>query len=69
MYKTIRRTNAFNLNLAGDRAAYDEIHNNPLCTILEKIKEKLRQEQHEGETKTVTEQLVLIVTWQEKQLC
>ena len=69
MYTTIKHTRQFSLDTPLDRDEYDSIINNPLCTILEKSKEKLRDEEQEGETRRVTERIVLLVTWQEKKLC
>lgn len=69
MYTTIKHTRQFSLDTPQDRDEYDSIINNPLCTILEKSKEKLRDEEQEGETRRVTERIVLLVTWQEKKLC
>lgn len=69
MYKTIKRTRQFDFSDFKDREEYDSVLNDPLCTILEKVKEKLRSEEQIGESRVVTERLVFLVTWQEKKLC
>jgi len=69
VFTTVRRTAQFDLNSQKDRFTYDEILNDPLCTIIEKIKEKMREESRDGEEVTIKERLVFIVTWEEKKLC
>lgn len=69
MYKTTKYTRQFCMSDSKDRDEYDEIVNNPLCTVLEKSKEKLREEEQIGESRVVKETLVFLVTWQEKKLC
>jgi hypothetical protein len=68
MHKMKLRTQTFNMNEPEERKHYEEILNNPLCSIIEKIKEKLKETTFEGETQHVTERLMFIVTWQEKSL-
>jgi len=48
---------------------YDEVLNDPLCTIIdeETIKESEREYQDEGQM-IQTDEIVKLVTWEEKQL-
>lgn len=68
MYRSIKRTKSFDLNIEKDLLAYDEILNNPMCTILREIKEKIgeRSFNDEGKISGFHDRLVLIVTWEEK---
>jgi len=54
----------------GDREFYSAIIDNPLCHVLNVIKEKLTEKamNDEGEPSYIKERIVLIVTWQEKKL-
>lgn len=70
MYDTKTFTEQFDMEITKDRDKYSEIINNPMCTILEKIKEKLTEKamDSEGEPSYIKERIVLIVTWQERKL-
>lgn len=70
MYDTRRETKKFNTDASEDIAEYDAILNNPLCSILNERKEKLREEVFDGEGNLVraNEHIVLVVTWEEKTL-
>lgn len=68
MYQTVKRTRSFDVGIEKDLLAYDEILNNPLCTILREIKEKIseRSFNDEGKIAGFNDRLFLIVTWEEK---
>ena len=70
MYSTVKKTARFDTEKKNDLAAYDEVINNPLCTVLEKEKEKIRDEHRddEGNISFVNERHVWVVTWEEKML-
>lgn len=70
MYSVKRKTARFNTEKKEDLARYDEILNNPLCAILSKEKEKIRDEQRddEGNVIFVHEKFVWVVTWEERVL-
>jgi len=70
MYETKTFTEQFDMEVTKDREKYSEIINNPMCSVMEKIKEKLTEKamNDEGEPSYIKERIVLIVTWQEKKL-
>lgn len=63
-----RRILKLNLDDKADRQEYDDILNDPLCTILSKKWEKLREEDWIGEDGSVKETTWLIVEIEEKKL-
>ena len=72
MYAITRHTRQFDFSEAEHIADYDAVLNDPLCTILDKVKEKLRDEERDGDTGrtiSVKERLVFLVTWEVKKLC
>ena len=70
MYNTINRTRRFDVGIPKDLEAYDAIINNPNCSIIREIKEKITQKDinEEGNIVSINEFLILIVTYQEKIL-
>ena len=70
MYKVKTQTAKFDTNSVEDLKEYDAILNNPLCTIIREIKEKLSTKHFDDEGKPTyqDDKLVLVVTWQEKAL-
>lgn len=69
MYNIVRRTQKFDTDNQTDMSEYDEILNNPLCSIIVERKEKLRDEQYdEGKLISSSETILLVVTWDEKEL-
>jgi len=71
MYRTVRKTQKFNTDNSRDLAEYDQILNNPLCTVISERREKLSQMEYNEETgKPVSrdEHVILVVTWEEKTL-
>ena len=70
MYAKKRHTARFDTEKEVDLAGYDEILNNPLCTIIDRKQEKVREEHkdEEGNTVYVKERIVWVVTWEERQL-
>lgn len=70
MYRQEIHTEKFNTSQEKELAEYDKILNNPLCTVLEKKNEKLREEHYgdEGALISAIEHVVFVVTWKEKSL-
>lgn len=71
MYLTKKETKKFNTEVAEDLREYDEILNDPLCTIISEHKEKLNETDYDEETgKPIrsVDKIVLVVTWEEKYL-
>lgn len=70
MYNTRRETRKFNTDRAEDLREYDKILNNPLCTIINERKEKLNLTtfSEEGRPESSEDNVVLVVTWEEKFL-
>jgi hypothetical protein len=63
-------TRQFDMENTKDRDEYSRIIDDPLCSILSTIKEKLTEKAmgDDGEPSYIKERIVLIVTWQEKRL-
>lgn len=69
MYNIVRDTKKFNTDDERDMERYNEILNNPLCSIIHERKEKLREEQYdEGKLMSSSEAVYLVVTWDKKEL-
>ena len=70
MYSTKHQTRKFDTDEEDELAAYDEILNNPLCTIVSERKEKLKLEDYDGDGNMIhmEEHIILVVTWDEKIL-
>lgn len=71
MYNTVKETRKFDTDDREDMVDYDEILNNPLCTLVTERKEKLRDETRDPETGNIIrliETLILVVTWETKVL-
>ena len=69
MFTTQNFTRTFDVNNTEQMYEYDEILNDPMCTIIREVKEKLvDKEFDEGKLASVSERLVMVVTWQEKKL-
>lgn len=69
MYKTVRTTRRFDLDSSDDLAEYDEIMNDPNCSIVKEIKEKLQDKEfEEGKLVSLHERIVLIITYERKVL-
>ena len=67
MFDIVRRTRKFDTDELADLADYDAILSNPLCSIINEQKEKLRQEQYdEGKLVHSEEHVIKVVTWEEK---
>ena len=69
MYKVERKTKKFSTDDKLAMEEYDAILTDPLCTILNSWREKqINSEYDEGRlTSTVTD-LVMVLTWEERQL-
>lgn len=68
MYNTVSKTAKFDLNNPKDLKTYDDILNDPTCTITREVREKISHKDVDAEG-TITgyyEELVAIVTWQKK---
>ena len=70
MYKVKRKTRKFDTDSADDLAKYDAILNDPLCSILSERNEKLSLRSHDPETKATIsdDKMILVVTWERKEL-
>ena len=70
MYNTERHTQKFNTDETEEMEQYDEILNNPLCTVIAERKEKLSKKEFngEGQMSSIDEHVILVVTWDEKVL-
>lgn len=68
MYNTERHTRKFDIDDQEDMTEYDDIMNDPLCTIL--IREKIKETEttYEGESQTKTDSWFYLVTWEERRL-
>jgi len=70
VFETKTFTEQFDMESKKDRDAYSSIIDDPMCSILSTIKEKLTEKAmgDDGEPSYIKERIVLIVTWQEKRL-
>jgi hypothetical protein len=70
MYTLETHTKKFNTDLPEDMAEYDEILNDPLCSIISEKREKLVEKNFddEGKLSNITERLIMVVTWTRKML-
>jgi hypothetical protein len=71
MYQTRKRCLRFNLGVAAEVEAYEELLNNPNAVILDRIKEKISDRDMDPETGrviSIRDHLELVVTWQERTL-
>lgn len=67
MYNVERHLDVFDTEDDADRARYEAVINNPLCSIIREIKQVLADREIDGEGVVhIHEHLVLIVTWEEK---
>jgi len=69
MYSSEKKTRLFDLEEQKELDAYDEILNNPLCRILKErpVKKKVC-EFAEGQIVHSEDRVIIVVTWEEKQL-
>lgn len=50
-------------------AEYEDILNNPLCSIIESTKEKLKTKEFaDGEAVSEEDELIMVIVWEEKVL-
>jgi len=70
VYKNVRKTKKFNTDNIRDLEEYDEILNNPLCSIISERREKLTTKIMDDEGKMIgqNDKMILVVTWDEKIL-
>lgn len=69
MYHFEYHTRKFDTEDNQDLQDYDDILNNPLCSVVEKRTEKLTtKEFSEGEVSSQNDRVILVVTWREKKL-
>jgi hypothetical protein len=70
LYSTINKTKRIDVGVTKDLETYDAILNNPNCSIIREIKEKITEKEvnEEGNITNIKEYLILIVTYQEKIL-
>lgn len=71
MYFTRTRTEKFHTDNSEDMEEYDKILNDPLCTVMAERKEKLNEtefDENTGKPSRSVDEIVLVVTWEEKYL-
>ena len=70
MHKVKRKTVRIDTSEDEDLARYDEIQNNPFCSIIKEIQEKLTTTEYteEGKPLNKNDRVVLIITYEEKEL-
>ena len=67
MYCVQRHLDVFDTEDAADRTSYEDILNNPLCSIIREIKQVLADRDISSDGNVhIHEHLVLVVTWEEK---
>lgn len=70
MYNVRRKTEKFDTDVSAELQRYNDIINDPLCSVISEKKEKLREEHYddEGKLMSFSEKIILVVTWDEKVL-
>jgi len=70
MPTTERFTKTFDLRNENSLCEYNAILNNPACTIIKEVREKITERHFDADGKIVAteERLLLVVSWQEKKL-
>lgn len=70
MYNTKKTTKKFRTDNLEDMQEYDEILNDPLCSIISERKEKVNETtfNEEGRPDFSRDEIILVVTWEEKFL-
>jgi hypothetical protein len=70
VYNSVVKTRTFDTSSSNDLKDYDWVLNNPLCSIIEAITEKIsdRSIGGEGEPTIINDRIVRIVSWKEKVL-
>jgi len=70
MFDVKKKTVRLDVGKVQDLEAYDAILNNPACTIIREIKEKLTEKEigDEGQITSFKEYLILIVTYQTAEI-
>lgn len=68
MFNVVNKTITIDLNNKQDLLEYDNILNDPSCTIVKEVKEKLTEKElgDEGRITSFKEYLLLIVTYQRR---
>lgn len=68
MYDVVNKTEKFDLNSRQDLEAYDRIINDPSCTIIKEVREKLTEKDlgDEGRITSFKEFLYLFITYQKR---
>lgn len=69
MFRKKTTTRRFDLDNEEDLKEYDEILNDPNCTIVREIKEKLADKEfEEGKLVSLHERIVLVITYEQQVL-
>ena len=69
MITTVKRFRLFRTDDPADMERYDELINNPLCAITEKLMEKeVDKIYEEGQLRETRERICWLVHWKERQL-
>lgn len=70
LYNITRRVKKFDTDEPNDIEEYEDILNNPLCSIVESHREKLKTKEFDldGNLLSETEQFIMVVTWEVRSL-
>lgn len=69
LYNIKRRVQKFDTDEQDDMNEYEEILNNPLCSIISSYKEKLTTKETDSDgNSTEDSTVIMVVTWEEKKL-
>lgn len=70
MYNTKSETRKFHTDSPEDMKDYDDILNDPLCSIIAERKEKLNTTEFDerGKPSSSSDEVILVVTWETKSL-
>ncbi len=70
MFRVTRTTVQLDVNSPDDCREYDQILNDPNCTIIREIKEKLQDKDfgEDGKLVSIRERIMLVITYEMKKL-
>lgn len=69
MYKVVRKTKKFFTDKEKDMEEYDRILTDPLCSVINSWREKqINSVYEEGRLVSTTTDLVMVLSWEERQL-
>lgn len=68
MFETVKKVARFDLEIAADLEAYEELLNNPLCTVINNEEDRRQEVEIDGEFQRRREDVHKIITYLEKEL-